>query len=478
MIALGASCSPAPLRVDLAPQPGERSALVFALPGTEAVMGGPFATVDLATGQGASCFDGQTLGSAPLTLTALYYRRPPAELCFAPGCGQIGSGPTARRLPEPDRVGVQEIDVETASAAWRATALPPHLAGLEVQRSCRSPASPAVEIRTGGRFSLVRLADGTVWSFGLNDLGQLGLGDTEPRSVPTRVPLNEPALAISAYLVQACALLASGKVVCWGQADGFVGTGRRSTLSPTEVGGLGAVKQIAVGRRFACALEEGGRLACWGLIFPGEGVFAEEAITVGTATDAWALRAGGYHACVLGPSGLRCFGSNDTAQCGTPTTSAKVLGELTRFQGPPDIVEVALGEAHTVVRTAEGRVYFVGYNKNRETVSLEEVPQLRGATALSAQGFSSCALLDAAAECWGFLIGGAPTRFHEVVGVTQLSVGPGSHPSGTNRGDGVGPSHVCGIDDAGALLCGGGDAYGQLGDGQNPMTADGVRPLW
>ena len=121
MIALGASCSPGPLKIDLAPQLGERSALVFALPGSEAVPGAPFAMVDLATGEGIACFDGRTLAAAPLELTALYYRWSPVQLCFAPGCGEIGSGPTARGLPEPDRVGVQQIDAETSSAAWSAS---------------------------------------------------------------------------------------------------------------------------------------------------------------------------------------------------------------------------------------------------------------------------------------------------------------------------------------------------------------------
>ena len=64
VIALGASCSPGPLKIDLAPQLGERSALVFALPGSEAVPGAPFATVDLATGEGTACFDGR-IGRCP-----------------------------------------------------------------------------------------------------------------------------------------------------------------------------------------------------------------------------------------------------------------------------------------------------------------------------------------------------------------------------------------------------------------------------
>lgn len=477
---LALSCAPAPLKIDLSAQSGEQSALVFALPGTEAVPGAPFATIDLQSGEGAECFDGHPLGDAPLELTALYYHRPPLQLCFRPGCGEIASGPTARGLPLPDRVGVQRINVGTSSASWRSSALPAHIAGLEVRRSCRSPSVPAVEIKTGGRFTLVRLADGSVWSFGLNDLGQLGLGDTEPRSVPQRVPLPERAVSISAYLVSACAALERGAVMCWGQADGFVGTGRPSTLSPTVVGGLGRVRQVAVGRKHACALEAEGRVACWGVVFPAEPpVFEEQAITVGAVTDALSITSGGYHTCVLGrASGLRCFGSNDIQQSGTGTSADNFLRLLTPFGGPPDIVEAALGESHSVLRTADGRVWFVGYSKVVSSSDLKEIPEARGATAISAQGYASCALINGVAECWGFLISGAPTRFHDVVSVEQLSIGSGSHPSGTDKGDSTGVAHVCGIDADGAVLCGGGDSYGQLGDGVNPMEADAVRPLW
>jgi len=484
---LALSCAPAPLKIDLTAQAGEQSALVFALPGAEALPGAPFATIDLRNGEGTECFDGHPLGDAPLELTALYYRRPPLELCFRPGCGEIASGPTARGLPAPDRVGVQRINVGTSSASWKSSALPAHIASLEVRRSCRSPSVPAVEVKTGGRFTLVRLADGSVWSFGLNDLGQLGLGDTEPRSVPQRVPLPEqdPAVSISAYLVSACAALASGAVMCWGQADGKIGTGRPSVLSPAQIRGLGRVKQVAVGRKHACALEVEGRVACWGSVFDGDGVFENEAITVGTATDALSIVAGGYHTCVLGhASGLRCFGLNHTAQA--RAKPSEVLRELTPFGGPPDIVEAALGDVHTVLRTADGRVWFVGYNGRgyTDTSTLGEVPEARGATAISAQGYASCALVEGAAECWGFLITGSPTRYRDVVGIQQLSVGSGSHPSGSYnadgsyRGDSTGVAHVCGIDADGAVVCGGGDSYGQLGDGQNPMEADAVRPLW
>jgi alpha-tubulin suppressor-like RCC1 family protein len=43
-------------------------------------------------------------------------------------------------------------------------------------------------IACGFGYSLALKNDGSLWAWGLNNLGQLGLGDHRTRDVPTRVP--------------------------------------------------------------------------------------------------------------------------------------------------------------------------------------------------------------------------------------------------------------------------------------------------
>ena len=49
-------------------------------------------------------------------------------------------------------------------------------------------ASDWAAVASGDTHSLARKTDGTLWAWGMNDRGQLGLGDTTNRDVPTRVP--------------------------------------------------------------------------------------------------------------------------------------------------------------------------------------------------------------------------------------------------------------------------------------------------
>jgi alpha-tubulin suppressor-like RCC1 family protein len=72
------------------------------------------------------------------------------------------------------------------------------------------------EIACGAGHMLALKADGTVWSWGSNRRGQLGLGDDEPRGTPVRVPLPSAATAIGAAAEGSWARLADGGWRMWG----------------------------------------------------------------------------------------------------------------------------------------------------------------------------------------------------------------------------------------------------------------------
>jgi len=90
-------------------------------------------------------------------------------------------------------------------------------------------------IAAGNYFSLALKADGTVWSWGKNDLGQLGDGSTANRPLPMQVAV--PASTdISAGQDFALALNASGSLSAWGNNNyGQLGIGTTSGASATPV---------------------------------------------------------------------------------------------------------------------------------------------------------------------------------------------------------------------------------------------------
>uniref|UniRef100_A0A914UP49 Regulator of chromosome condensation 1 n=1 Tax=Plectus sambesii TaxID=2011161 RepID=A0A914UP49_9BILA len=76
--------------------------------------------------------------------------------------------------------------------------------------------------------TLVLTSCGTVFAFGSNYNGKLGVGDQETRLTPSRIPAeyldNQPVVAISAGGVHSGAIVADGRVFTWGCGkDGRLG---------------------------------------------------------------------------------------------------------------------------------------------------------------------------------------------------------------------------------------------------------------
>jgi alpha-tubulin suppressor-like RCC1 family protein len=98
-----------------------------------------------------------------------------------------------------------------------------------------APVDSALEwqdVSAGEHFTCGIAADRTLWCWGHNDVGQLGLGDTLPRPSPARVGTAADWVAVAAGRHHACAVRAGGGLFCWGDnADGQLGVGY---LTPRE----------------------------------------------------------------------------------------------------------------------------------------------------------------------------------------------------------------------------------------------------
>jgi alpha-tubulin suppressor-like RCC1 family protein len=132
-----------------------------------------------------------------------------------------------------------------------------------------------VSVSAGDDYTCTLDDIGAVYCFGANDRGQLGQGDRQARSSPTRVPLPLAARAVANNFEHVCALLADASLYCWGQNfEGELGqddSPPAANQDDTAVDGLSPVQvpgtdwsDVSAGDGFSCGIRFDGTLWCWG----------------------------------------------------------------------------------------------------------------------------------------------------------------------------------------------------------------------
>lgn len=106
--------------------------------------------------------------------------------------------------------------------------------------------------------------DGSLWGWGKNSDGELGLGDKLPRTEPVLIPGIANVKEIDVENSMVMAVTEDGSVFLWG--DGYslgVGTGA-DVLTPTKVTGLPKAKKIIKTSLSQMVLTEAGDVYMWG----------------------------------------------------------------------------------------------------------------------------------------------------------------------------------------------------------------------
>jgi alpha-tubulin suppressor-like RCC1 family protein len=173
---------------------------------------------------------------------------------------------------------------------------------------------------SAGDFHTCAVRDGhTLWCWGYNQYGQLGLGShggTHP--APVQVGHRAVWAHVTAGGQDTCATRINQTLWCWGlNGQGQLGVGdTQDRYIPTQVGENADWADVSASYYHACAIRTDHSLWCWGLGYPLEN---DEAFPtqVGTDTD-WASVFDGYtHTCgTRTDATLWCWGSNAYGQLG------------------------------------------------------------------------------------------------------------------------------------------------------------------
>lgn len=191
---------------------------------------------------------------------------------------ELGSGPKTGSLVPIQVAGLTEVTTIGGSGGlpialtkngtvWTwgpatpsASPIPAPLSGLNNVTS--------ISMQMDSLLGLALKRDGTVWVWGIKGCGGLGSGDNDDATwIPVKVKGLTEVVEIAAGSDFACVLRRDGTVWTWGNNSfGALGIGNRVqySLLPVQVQDLTRVTKIAAGSFSVCALRDDGTLWSWG----------------------------------------------------------------------------------------------------------------------------------------------------------------------------------------------------------------------
>lgn len=251
-----------------------------------------------------------------------------------------------------------------------------------------SSTNNVVSISLGEYHALALLQDGTVQAVGRDDYGQLGDGPTDCSTnsiinlVTPSLPSNAKVVAVEAGRYYSLALLSDGTVYAWGRNNvGQLGIGTTPSPqeAPVQISGLTDVIALAAGDDHTLALKFDGSIWAWGDNPNGELGTGNNAPSTSptplTGITAKAIAAGGNHSVALLANGtVRTWGFNNHGQLGNSSTASSntpvTVGGLSNVVGIEAVYEF------TLARLSDGTVKSWG-DALPSSLAMEPLPATR-----------------------------------------------------------------------------------------------------
>jgi alpha-tubulin suppressor-like RCC1 family protein len=262
-------------------------------------------------------------------------------------------------------------------------------------------------ISAGTQTSLALLSNGTVMAWGDNESGELGNGSAEPLStVPVPVQGLTNVVAITAGENFNFALSDDGTVFAWGDNSvGELGIGSSVPDSdvPVQVPGLTGVKEVASGTEHALAVLSNGTVMSWGAnVFGDLGtglkdpVGSDVPVKVDIIHTAVGVAAGDSHSAALLANGtVMSWGENQFGQLGIGTRNFEASDDPIAVDGLHTATSLCAGAFDSMALRKDGTVVGWGTDNqgdlgdgtvNPEVVAPVKVKHLAGVTSLSCGG--------------------------------------------------------------------------------------------
>lgn len=326
---------------------------------------------------------------------------------------------------------------------------------------------------------------GSLWCWGVNGSGELGLGDTTNRYKPFRVGSEADWASVDVGKSNTCAVKSSGTLWCWG--------GSFDTAVPAQVGTATSWQSISLGgdgaigqndNYFRCGVQSDTSLWCWGdnssgQLGLGDKVSRSEPTQVSTGWGS--VSTGTDHACGVRVEGsLWCWGYNGSGRLGIGVSPPGV-DVPTEVDAGSRWTTVTAGAAHSCGIHRDGSAWCwgsggygeLGNGKEHTRYLPGRVQTKRHWSAITAGYLHTCAIRDDdRLLCWG-------SNYAGQVGIGRSpleQLTPARVAAASWRAVATGGSDSCGVQSDHTLWCWGSPEGGELGVGNRTRhTAVPVR---
>jgi len=222
-----------------------------------------------------------------------------------------------------------------------------------------------------GMHTLAVKTDGTLWAWGVNEVGRLGLGrDVSGRSTPAQVGTDSDWAFVVAGDGHSLAVKKDGSLWAWGDNRyGQLGLSAGARFEPTEVQSGTRWVYLSSRKRHSMGIREDGTLWAWGAGQLGNGetvrtlteVIRRGMVQVGTDTNWASVAAGsGYSLAIKTDGSLWGWGDNLANGSGQREGSTPTPARIGRES---NWAFVSAGDFHSVAVKTDGSLWAWGLNR-------------------------------------------------------------------------------------------------------------------
>jgi uncharacterized delta-60 repeat protein len=340
-------------------------------------------------------------------------------------------------------------------------------------------------LAAGGSHTVAVRTDGSLWAWGNNASGQLGLASNTSYNTPQRVGTDTNWASVATGDSHTVAVRTDGSLWAWGSnASGQLGLANNNDYNtPQRVGTGTSWASVAAGSAHSLAVQADGSLYAWGLNDNGQlglgnlpNQNTPQAVAAGTS---WAsATAGSSHTVAVRTDGtLWAWGSNASGQLGLGSTPSQNTPQ--RVGTGTTWASAAAGGSHTLAAQADGSLWAWGLNVNGQlglgNTTNQNTPQPVGTgtnwlSAAAGDAHSLAVRADGSLWAWGSNASGQLGLGNNDNQNTPQPVAAVTSWTSATAGTG----YAAGEQGCGATWAWGLNANGQVGDGSTSQRTSPV----